>query len=75
MNKNTQVILFSVIIVVFIYRKKKRKMSVSSSTLRQGHTVLGGGIRYETAELTLLTIPNHGLKQKERILHLFSEVR
>lgn len=47
----------------------------SSSTTRQNYTVLGGGIRYETAELVLLTIPNFELKQKGRILHLFTEVR
>ena len=50
-------------------------MSVTSSTTRQVHTVLGGGIRYEAAELLLLTIPNFELKQKGRILHLFTEVR
>jgi hypothetical protein len=50
-------------------------MSISPSTTRQVHTVLGGGIRYETAELILSTIPNFELKQKGRILHLFSEVR
>ncbi len=50
-------------------------MSISSSTTRQGHTILGGGIRYETAELVLSTIPNFELKQKGRILQLFTEVR
>jgi hypothetical protein len=50
-------------------------MSISSTTTRQVHTVLGGGIRYETAELVLSTIPNFELKQKGRILHLFTEVR
>jgi len=50
-------------------------MSISSSTTRQGHTILGGGMRYETAELVLSTIPNFELKQKGRILHLFAEVR
>lgn len=50
-------------------------MSVSSSTIRQEHTVLGGGRRYETAELILLTIPNFELKQKGRILQFFTEVR
>ncbi len=50
-------------------------MSISPSTTRQIHTVLGGGIRYETAELILSTIPNFEFKQKERILHLFTEVR
>jgi hypothetical protein len=50
-------------------------MSISSTTTRQVHTVLGGGIRYETAELFLSTIPNFELKQKGRILHLFTEVR
>ena len=38
------------------------------------HTILGGGIRYETVELILTTIPNFQLKQKGRILHLFTEV-
>ena len=50
-------------------------MSISPATTQQVHTVLGGGIRYETAELVLLTIPNFELKQKGRILHLFAEVR
>ena len=48
---------------------------MSLSSIRQVHTVLGGGIRYETAELVLSTIPNFELKQKGRILHLFTEVR
>ncbi|UJR38231.1 hypothetical protein I4U23_030904 [Adineta vaga] len=47
----------------------------SASSTRQVHTILGGGLRYETAELILSTIPNFELKQKGRILQLFSEVR
>jgi hypothetical protein len=50
-------------------------MSLSPATTRQIHTVLGGGRRFETAELILSTIPNFELKQKGRILHLFTEVR
>ena len=50
-------------------------MPVSASSTRQVHTVLGGGIRYETVELVLATLPNFELKQKERLLHLFAEVR
>jgi len=50
-------------------------MSLSASSTRQVHTILGGGIRYETAELVLSTIPNFELKQKGRILQLFAEVR
>ncbi|CAF2843826.1 unnamed protein product [Rotaria sp. Silwood2] len=49
-------------------------MSVSRSSARQVHTVLGGGIRYETVELVLSAIPNFELKQKGRILHLFAEI-
>ncbi|CAF0918379.1 unnamed protein product [Rotaria sp. Silwood1] len=48
-------------------------MSLSRSSTRQVHTVLGGGIRYETVELVLSAIPNFELKQKGRILHLFAE--
>lgn len=50
-------------------------MSVLSSSTRQAHTILGGGIRYETVEIILSAIPNFELKQKGRILHLFTEVR
>ncbi|CAF3458783.1 unnamed protein product [Rotaria socialis] len=49
-------------------------MSVSRSSTRQVHTILGGEIRYETVELVLSAIPNFELKQKGRILHLFAEI-
>ena len=50
-------------------------MPMSTSSTRQVHTVLGGGIRYETVELVLATLPHFELKQKGRVLHLFAEVR
>ena len=50
-------------------------MSSITTTTRQMHTVLGGGLRYETVELILSAIPNFELKQKGRILQLFAEVR
>ena len=50
-------------------------MSRSAASTRQVHTTLGGGMRYETAELLLSAIPNFELKQKGRILQLFEEVR
>ena len=50
-------------------------MSGSQASTGQPYTVLDDGLRYETVELVLSTIPNFELKQKGRILHLFAEVR
>ncbi|CAF0937085.1 unnamed protein product [Adineta steineri] len=68
-------LIFGICALIGFYARKRSVfiMSLSASSTRQRHTILGGGTRYEIAELVLSTIPNFELKQKDRILHLFTE--
>ncbi|CAF3775481.1 unnamed protein product [Rotaria sordida] len=65
------ILLFGLCALIGCYaRRLYIIMSVSRSSTRQVHTVLDGGIRYETVELVLSAIPNFELKQKGHILQV-----
>ncbi|CAF0848261.1 unnamed protein product [Adineta steineri] len=68
-------LIFGICALIGFYARKRSVfiMSLSASSTRQRHTILGGGTRYEIAELVLSTIPNFELKQKDQIQEALDE--